>query len=57
MTLLRFQHQTLDNILELLNPPAVKGVPEIRVQEQVPPQISRMTEEEEYELAELMEEG
>ena len=46
------------DILELLNPPAVKAVPEIQVQEQISPQAvdSGMTEDEERELAELMEE-
>lgn len=46
------------DILELLNPPAIKAVPEIQVQEQISPQVvvSGMTEDEERELAELMEE-
>ena len=46
------------DILELLNPPAVKAVPEIQVQEQISPQavVLGMTEDEERELAELMEE-
>jgi hypothetical protein len=40
-----------------LNPNAVKAVPEIQVQEQITPQVvSGMTDDEERELAELMEE-
>jgi hypothetical protein len=41
-----------------LSPPAVKAVPEIQAQEQISPQavVSDMTEDEERELAELMEE-
>ena len=46
------------DILELLSPPAVKAAPEIQAQEQISPQavVSGMTEDEERELAELMEE-
>ena len=46
------------DILELLSPPAVKAVQEIQVQEQNSPQgvVLGMTEDEERELAELMEE-
>lgn len=46
------------DILELLCPPAVKAEPVIQVQKQISPKIvvSGMTEDEERELAELMEE-
>lgn len=48
---------TTHDILELLSPPLVKAIPEIQVQEQISPQVmSGMTEAEERELAELMEE-
>lgn len=55
--LLRSNANTYD-ILELLCPPAVKAEPEIQVQQQISPQavVSGMTEDEERELAELMEE-
>jgi len=45
-------------LAELLSPSTVKAVPEIQVQEQISPQaiVSCMTEDEERELAELMEE-
>jgi len=44
-------------LTELLSPPAVKTILEIQVQEQISPQVmSGMTEAEERELAELMEE-
>ncbi|KAF8797863.1 WD40 repeat-like protein [Phlegmacium glaucopus] len=45
-------------LTDLLSPPVVKAVPEVQVQEQIPSQgfVSGMTEDEERELAELMEE-